>query len=384
MVQSDNASKVGSLPLAERLRERIRRAGAITFREWMQSALYDESRGYYARRDLTKWGRRGDYRTSPERSPLFAATFARFFASLDTDLGAPETFTILEAGAGGGNFAYGVLQTFRNFYPDIYARTRYLIDEASTDARSRILDVIEPFAGHIEFKRLLESDAEINNAVIFSNELFDAFPVHRVLMREGQLSEMYVGLDARGEFVWTSRELSTPRLAAYLQNDAASLHEGQIVEVNLDVEDWFARVNQVSGRRVYLVTVDYGATSEELRAAPHRRAGTLRAFSQHRLAGNVLANPGAQDLTTTIDWTQLQRVGEKNNFAIVSFERQDEFLLRAGLLDELERMTSTMTSEAARMALRTSAREMILPGWMSTSFQVLVQLHTGSAGIMPA
>lgn len=372
-MQSENASNVEALSLAARLRARIRLEGAITFREWMNAALYDERGGYYARRDLTKWGRRGDYRTSPERSPLFTATLARYFATLDAELGAPETLTILEAGAGSGDFAYGVLQTFRNFYQDIYARTRYLIDEASGDARSRILEVLEPFAAHVEFKRALESDAEINDGIIFSNELFDAFPVHRVIMREGQLSEMCVGLDAQGEFVPTWRELSTPRLAAALQHAAASLSEGQIVEVNLDVEDWFARVGQISGQRVYLVTIDYGATSEELHAAPHRQKGTLRAFAQHRLVENVLANPGAQDLTTTIDWTQLQRAGEKNKFDVISFERQDAFLLRAGLLDELERMTSAMSSEGERIALRTSAREMILPGGMSTSFQVLIQ-----------
>jgi SAM-dependent MidA family methyltransferase len=75
------------LSLAERLREQIRREGAISFHDWMAAALYDEREGYYRRTDLTRWGRTGDYRTSPERSPLFAATFARYFASLYDELG---------------------------------------------------------------------------------------------------------------------------------------------------------------------------------------------------------------------------------------------------------------------------------------------------------
>ena len=45
-----------------------------------------EREGYYCRSDLPRWGREGDYRTSPERSPLFAATFARYFAALDEEL----------------------------------------------------------------------------------------------------------------------------------------------------------------------------------------------------------------------------------------------------------------------------------------------------------
>ena len=61
-------------PLADALRARIRREGPITFRDWMEAALYDEREGYYCRDDRERWGREGDYRTSPERSPLFAAT----------------------------------------------------------------------------------------------------------------------------------------------------------------------------------------------------------------------------------------------------------------------------------------------------------------------
>src|SRR5438876_1111894 len=66
--------------IAERLAEQIRRDGPITFYDWMLAALYDAHDGYYLRSDLERWGREGDYRTSPETSALFAATFARYFA----------------------------------------------------------------------------------------------------------------------------------------------------------------------------------------------------------------------------------------------------------------------------------------------------------------
>ena len=49
----------------------------------------------------------------------------------------------------------------------------------------------------------------------------------------------------------------------------------------------------------------------------------------------------------------------------MSFERQDEFLLRAGLLDQLERLTTAAQSEADALVLRSSVRELILPGGMS-------------------
>src|SRR6267142_1458975 len=115
--------------LAVRLRERIRREGPLTFCEWMKAALYDSSEGYYCRSDRVRWGREGDYRTSPERSSLFAATFARYFDRLHEQLGRPSAWTILEAGAGQAHFAGGMLRTLQKFFPKVYAATSYVVDE---------------------------------------------------------------------------------------------------------------------------------------------------------------------------------------------------------------------------------------------------------------
>ena len=101
------------LSLAERLKETIQREGPVTFHDWMKAALYDPAGGYYRRPDLQRWGREGDYRTSPERSELFAATFARYFAKLYSELQQPEDWTIVECGVGNGSFAAGVLHTPR-------------------------------------------------------------------------------------------------------------------------------------------------------------------------------------------------------------------------------------------------------------------------------
>src|SRR5687768_18101300 len=117
--------------LAERLRERIRREGPITFCDWMRAALYDEPEGYYSRSDRQKWGRSADYRTSPERSSLFAATFARYFARLYEQLGRPAHWTIVEAGAGDGHFASGGLETLQAYFPSVFSATHYVIHEVS-------------------------------------------------------------------------------------------------------------------------------------------------------------------------------------------------------------------------------------------------------------
>ncbi len=368
-------------PLAERLRARIRREGAISFRDWMAAALYDEREGYYCRATRPRWGRDGgDYRTSPERTPLFAATFARYFAALHDQLGAPPRWTILEAGAGAGDFARVVLETLARDHPRVFQATRYYIDETSLDANLRARANLAAFADRIEFRRqdgrgtsFLERGPSIEAGVIFSNELLDALPVHRVVgSRDDRLRELCVAVDEAGNFCWSEREPTSPLLEEYLARTGISLAEGQIAEVNLAAGEWIARAASVL-RRGYVVTVDYGAEAKELYGSSERREGTLRGFREHQFVADVLARPGEHDLTTTVNWTEIKRAGASAGLETISFERQDEFLLRAGLLDQLERLTSRLADEAERLRLRLGAREMILPGGMSGSFQVLVQ-----------
>ena len=107
---------------------------------------------------------------------------------------------------------------------------------------------------------------------------------------------------------------------------------------------------------------------------PARRpAGTLGAFRGHRFADDPLADPGEHDLTANVNWSQVRRAFERAGLATVLFGRQDEFLMRAGALEVLERMTREAADDAARARLALDAREMILPGGMAGSFQVLVQ-----------
>ncbi|MCA1613556.1 MAG: SAM-dependent methyltransferase [Acidobacteria bacterium] len=358
--------------LAERLRRRIRGEGPISFRDWMEAALYDPVGGYYCRPDLTRWGRAGDYRTSPERTPLFAATFARYFAALHAQLGSPAVWTICEAGAGPGLFARGVLETLARAHPRVFRATRYVLDEIGPDSRERAARNLSQFGVAVEFARLAGGGPSHGAGVVFSNELIDAFPVHRVVARAGLLRESCVGLDEAGRFVWVERGPSTPRLAEHFARLGVSLAEGQAAEVNLEAEDWLARAAN-SMARGYVVTVDYGAEAEELYDASLRPAGTLRAFRAHHLSEDLLADPGGQDLTSSVNWTQLRRAGEAAGLRTVLHERQDAFLLRAGFIEELEAASTRAADEAERASLRLSAREMILPGGMSASFQVLVQ-----------
>lgn len=354
--------------LAERLQELIRREGSITFHDWMKAALYDPSGGYYQRSDHKRWGRAGDYRTSPERSALFAATFARYFVKLAEEF---DELAIVEYGAGDGSFAAGVLRTLRDQFPARFASLRYVVYELSDDARRRVQERLSEFGECVQFCSEWDCVA-VKSGIYFSNELLDAFPVHRVLMDEGGLSELYVDVDPDGRFVWSTGPLSTPRLEEFISAHSIELAPGQRIEINLAIGDWFGAI-AANLERGFVVTVDYGAEAEELYDPALRPEGTLRGFSRHGFVDDLLAEPGEYDLTATVNWTQIKREGEKLGLNVIDFASQDKFLLNAGLLDQLQYQLEHAESAAEEVSLTTGAREMILPGGMASSFQVLVQ-----------
>ncbi|HEY0366524.1 MAG TPA: SAM-dependent methyltransferase, partial [Pyrinomonadaceae bacterium] len=344
------------------------REGSITFHDWMKAALYDPSGGYYQRSDRKRWGREGDYRTSPERSELFAATFAHHFVKLAEEF---DELTIVECGGGDGSFASGVLRMLRDQFPSRFLETRYVVYDLSDDARGRAQERLSEFGDRVQFCSRW-SEVSASSGIYFSNELLDAFPVHRVVMDEGGLSELYVTVDSAGNFTSSAGPLSTPRLAEFITSYSLDLAQGQTIEINLAVDDWFGAV-AAKVDRGFVITVDYGADADELYDPTLRPDGTLRGFSAHGFVDDLLSAPGEYDLTTSVNWTQVRSVSEKLGLQLIDFASQDKFLLNAGLLDQLQYRLEHAKSEAEKVSLTTGAREMILPGGMASSFQVLVQ-----------
>jgi SAM-dependent MidA family methyltransferase len=337
----------------------------------MKEALYHPTLGYYNRIDLQRWGREGDYRTSPERSELFAATFARHFVLLYEQLGKPAEFNIIEVGAGNGEFAAGILETLKRNFPSVLSAARYLVLETSQASRQVAAERLYEFRNQVQFVdgKLLQP---VDSGILFTNELLDAFPVNRVMVRNGELKELFVSLNDNGKFVWVVDDPSSNEILHVVRNCLPPLREGQIVELNFGISDWF---NTIEGllRTGYLITVDYGAEAAELYSSMDRPNGTLRAFRRHEFVDDVLSHPGECDITCSIDWTFVKSEGKQHGFQVDQLSRLDRFLMQAGILDELEHRLSEAGSEAEKSTLTTAAREMILPGAMASSFQVLVQ-----------
>ena len=377
-------SETGNTSLADRLRERIRRAGPISFYDWMRAALYDQRDGYYCRGDRVRQGRAGDYRTAPETSPLFAATFTKYFAKLFVELGSPSRFTIIEFGGGSGEFAYGVLNSLRSEHPEVFSATNYVIEEVGAGSGQQCAARLADFSDRASVSRTRISEDDSPNpalsdrrasdpitGIIFSNELIDAFPVHRVIGRNGTLKELGVGLSDSDDFVWTETD-SSARVAEYCDRINLHLADEQIFEVNVDAGDFVSRAGSLI-ERGFLITVDYGAERNDLLSDPNRFKGTLRTFHRHQLGEDALSHPGEQDLTTTVDWTQLIEAGKQNGFEELRLQSLDQFLLAEGAIEALQTAAATLANQADLFNFNAGARELIMPTGMASHFRVLIQ-----------
>ena len=173
--------------------------------------------------------------------------------------------------------------------------------------------------------------------VLIANEFLDAMPVHRVVGRGGSLQELFVAW--RDGFVEVTADPSTPDLAARLADDGVELAEGQVAEICLDLEPWLqGAAAQLAGG--YALVIDYGYDAADL-YGPRHLAGTLLGYRGHRIVENPLSDPGAIDLTAHVDFTALGRLAARQGLETVSLTTQSEFLVAAGLEEELRALQSS-------------------------------------------
>src|SRR5207253_1663101 len=186
MLSSENsvrAAGLGHPQLAQKLIARIEREGPITFADFMESALYDPEFGYY--NSAACIGAGGDYWTSPEVHMIFAQAIARQLAQVAGAIAPTGPFTVIEMGAGTGTFAEHILKTFQREQPTLLKRLDYLIIERSAGMAHRQQDHLGLLRQTGMSIRWLPDLAALGSGsvtgAIFSNELVDAFPVHRVV-----------------------------------------------------------------------------------------------------------------------------------------------------------------------------------------------------------
>ena len=366
-------------PLSRKIATCILESGApLTFAQFMEMALYDPEHGYY----LTGGNRSslgghaspigtqgGDFFTAPCVSPFLAQCVVRQLQEIDVLLGSPSEFTILEMGPGEGRFIKDLLDEIVKRDSDLYSRLSVILVERSPYLRTLQEEALASLYEQtgvtwITDLRALKDDSVIG--VLLSNELVDAFPVHRIRMEKDGLREIYVDHVAEA-FVELIDEPSTDELAECLKASDAELPVGFTTEINLNALDWMQQVARVLHRGV-VITIDYGHTSQDY-FSPERKDGTLICYYQHSVSTNPYERIGEQDMTAHVNFSSLAQTGEHAGLGLTGFTNLMHFLMSLGI----DEMVADFDQESDEVK---SAVELLRPHGMGTVFKVLIQ-HKG-------
>ncbi|HEX2123718.1 MAG TPA: SAM-dependent methyltransferase, partial [Thermoanaerobaculia bacterium] len=204
------------------------------------------------------------------------------------------------------------------------------------------------------------------------NELYDAFPFARLVQRGEQLHELWV-TERDGELDWIEHE-APPEYEDYFAARGIALADGQFADVSLEWEAFYEDVARFVERGL-IVTIDYGFPQDKLFHSRVRRFGTAAAYASQRVTRDLLANAGEQDLTAHVNFTDLERAGERQGASTLFFDRLNKFLLGVGITaHELFRpLEESAIGGIDDWEARDEARRLVLPDGIGEDLRVLVQ-----------
>jgi SAM-dependent MidA family methyltransferase len=298
-------------------------------------------RVYYASSE-NPIGNTGDYYTSSDLDPVFGQLLARQFLQWSREF---DRFSLVELGAGKGLLARDILSTHQ---------FEYMILERSPAMRDRQRELLKDYS-----VTWIDEIPPNFTGCVFSNEFFDALPVHRLVSRSGLLKEIYVGEN----FNEIEAELQ-PHVSAFASRALPKLAEGQLVDISLDAIQWTRRIAE-SLERGYHVAIDYGYERDEFYA---KRNGTLMCYWKHQAVEDPYVRIGEQDITAHVNFSDLM---DEPMLETILFATQKDYLIRLGILDEIEKLAKQADATSFQRLVR--IKNLILPGSMGERFKVLVQ-----------
>ncbi len=342
----------------------IENNGPISFARFMELALYAPALGYYEQKGRV--GRAGDFYTSVSVGCLFGELLAAQFSQCLAQYEATTPLHIVECGANDGQLALDILEALRRCDPKLGERIRYGIIEPSPTHQAWQQEKLQNFP-HAWWAESWD-DVEAFTGIVFSNELLDAMPFHRISWNKqlNQWMELKVSWTVNREFFWVMDHFSGDRLELpFVPSELAEvLPDGFTTEISPAASLWWQSAAEKL-KQGKLVAIDYGITGEQL-LSPERSRGTARAYFKHHLVEDLLANPGDQDITSHINFSAIIAAGEAAGLKTEFFDSQAKFLTQ---------LLSNTSMSAAQWDRKRLAQFQTLthPSHLGTRFKVVVQ-----------
>jgi len=346
----------------------------ISFAEYQNIVLYNPEHGYYGS-GTVNIGSKGDFFTSSSLGADFGNLLSVQLEELWNKLEKPEDFSIVEMGAGNGNLAHDILSYWKHANNEILSSLNYIIIEKSLRLINQQQERLSEFSDlNINWQDWSDIPDESLIGCCFSNELFDAFPVHKIIIQDSQIQEIYLTIkDERIQEIID--EPSTTEIDNYFQLVGIELNsknypQNYRTEVNLEFLDYLSTINRKL-RQGYLLTIDYGYPAQKY-YHPQRSQGTLQCHYKHHRHNNPYLNLGYQDITTHVDFTALENFGIKQGWSTIGSTKQALWLMGLGLGDKLSELSSGKYNAMEVIKKRDALHQLINPLGLG-GFGVIIQ-----------
>jgi NADH dehydrogenase [ubiquinone] 1 alpha subcomplex assembly factor 7 len=352
--------------LAARLHARIASDGPLTVEDFMQACLSDAAAGVYASRQPI--GGKGDFITSPEISQIFGELVGLWAVAVWQSMGEPSRMTIAELGPGRGTLMADASRAWHGV-PKFFDSVSVALIETSpvmVEAQRKTLkDAGAPLRWHAALDTVPEGPL-----VVLANEFVDALPIRQFIRRGEAWRERLIASDGRGGFAFIDGEAEDED--RHLPHSAP---EAAILETRPAAHALMRELGRRAERApLAALIIDYG----------HEESGfgdTLQAVRGHRFA-DVLADPGAADLSAHVDFAALKREAVAAGLKAYGPMPQGEFLLKLGLGERRERLLQRATPTQAE-AIASGAARLVDPRQMGVLFKALALTSAGLASPPP-
>jgi NADH dehydrogenase [ubiquinone] 1 alpha subcomplex assembly factor 7 len=341
-------------PLAEKLQALIAAQGPLSVAEFMQIALADLEHGFYMRADPL--GR--DFITAPEISQIFGELIALFFLQAWEDRGRPERFQLVELGPGRGTLMADLVRTAGKLRPEFLAGAEVTLVETSPVLRAAQARALGELP--VRWADRLTAVPEGQPLFLLANEFFDALPIRQFVASETGWHERRIARDGDG-FGFVVAPSALP-----FSQEMPGSEPGAVLERNAGAEAIMSEIGTgiLRDGGVALV-IDYGHSGGF--------GDTLQAMRGGHYA-DVLAEPGAADLTAHVDFAALARAaGEARVSGPVT---QAAFLDALGIGLRAERLKQLRPELADEIGA--AVDRLIAPSQMGTLFKALALAQPGS------
>lgn len=342
-------------PLAQRIKDNIRRNGPMTIAEYMSECLWDDADGYYATK--TVLGRNGDFITSAEISQVFGELIGVWSGVVwQSILSAPPAVQIVEYGPGRGTLMFDAMRAAR-VVPGFQAAARVHLVEMSRELAATQRATLANISMPVTWGQNLAGFT--TPAIIIANEFLDSWPVEQWIKTATGWCGRGVGLDQNGRLCFTTAPDMCIRVDLDAQLPDAPL--GAIAESMRPelLAEAFKAIAQ-SGPFAALI-IDYGHANQS-------EGDTLQAVRNH-LYESPLASPGEADLSSHVNFFELATALNAAGLEIDGPTTQAEFFGALGIIERASRLMYANPQRAGE--IEAGIARLLAPNGMGTRFKVI-------------